>query len=63
MKGEPVLSSASISATVMAVFNVLVVTNIIVLTAEQVAAVNVAVGSVVSLLLATWARSRVSPNA
>jgi hypothetical protein len=62
VKSEPVLSSASVTATLVAVFNVLVVTNILVLTPEQVAAVNVAIGSVVSLMLAAWARGKVSPT-
>ena len=58
---EPVITSATITATVMAVVNLVVVLGIVQLTAEQLGATNIAVGSVVGLLLAVWARSKVSP--
>ena len=58
---EPVITSATITATVMAVLNLVVVLNIVALTAEQLGAANIAVGSVVGLLLAVWARAKVTP--
>ena len=58
---EPVITSATITATVMAVINLIVVLGIVTLTAEQLGAANIAVGSVVGLLLAVWARAKVVP--
>lgn len=58
---EPVLTAAGITATATAILNMLVVLDVLVLDPDQVAAVNVAIGSVVSLVLAVWARNRVTP--
>ncbi len=58
---EPVLISAGITAAVMSIVNVLVVLDILVLTNDQLAVINIAVGSVLGVLLAAWARARVSP--
>jgi len=58
---EPVLSAAGITATITAVINMLVVLDVLVLDPDQIAAVNIAVGSVVAMGLAVWARGRVSP--
>src|SRR3990167_8460543 len=58
---EPVLTSAGVTAAVMSVLNVLVVLDVWVLDADQLATINIAVGSVLGVLLAVWARGRVSP--
>ncbi len=58
---EPVLTSAGLTAAIMSVVNVLVVLNIVVLDAQQLGAINIAVGSVLGIVLAIWARGKVSP--
>lgn len=58
---EPVLSAAGITATITAIINMLVVLDVLVLDPDQIAAVNIAVGSVVAMALAVWARGKVSP--
>ena len=58
---EPVLTSAGLTAAIMSVVNVLVVLNIVTLDAQQLGALNIAVGSVLGIVLATWARSKVTP--
>ena len=58
---EPVLTSAGLTAAIMSVVNVLVVLNIVTLDAQQLGAINIAVGSVLGIVLAVWARGKVTP--
>lgn len=59
--GEPVLTSAGLTAAIMSVVNMLVVLDVLVLDSDQIAAVNIALGSVLGVVLAIWARGRVTP--
>ena len=59
---EPVLTSAGVTAVVMAVLNVPVVLGWVTLDAVQLATINTAVLSVVGLLMSVWARGRVTPS-
>ena len=59
---EPVLTSAGVTAAIMSVLNVLVVLDVWVLDADQLATINIALGSVLGIVLAVWARGRVSPT-
>ena len=58
---EPVLTSAGLTAAIMSVVNVLVVLNIVKLDAQQLGAINIAVGSILGIVLAVWARGKVTP--
>jgi len=58
---EPVLTSAGLTAAIMSVVNVLVVLNIVTLDAQQLGAINIAVGSILGIVLAVWARGKVTP--
>lgn len=59
---EPVLTSAGLTAAIMSVVNVLVVLNIVTLDAQQLGAINIAVGSILGIVLAVWARGKVTPT-
>lgn len=61
MNGEPVLSAAGLTAAIMSIINVLVLLNVVVLDPDQLAGINVAVGSIVGIVLAFWARGKVTP--
>lgn len=58
---EPVLKAAAVQAAVMGAINIIVALNIVVLTTEQLGVINASLGSILTVLLAVWARGKVSP--
>lgn len=58
---EPVITAGLIQTAIMATVNIVVVLNIVTLTSEQLGVINASLGSILALLLAVWARGRVSP--
>ena len=58
---EPVLTAGLIQAAIMGAINIVVALNIVTLTTDQLGVINASLGSILAVLLAVWARGRVSP--
>ncbi len=61
MNNEPVLSVGLLQAAIMGAVNIVVALNIVTLTSEQLGVINAGLGSILAVLLAVWARGRVTP--
>jgi len=61
VRNEPVLTAASVTIVITAAINVLVLLKVVEWDKDQLAGINVLVGSTVALAFAVWARGRVKP--